>query len=134
MLKKEMATHSSILAWRILWTEEPGGLQSMGSSVVKHDLATKSTPPPCQKTKPQRQRATQQISKMLLVGWAAPQRTMSFLISWVKKVRGGYKRAEGILDGPWYTSQNYTSVVSSRVWMGTLGLRICLAALVIQCF
>ena len=30
-LEKEMATHSSILAWRILWTEGPGGLQSMGS-------------------------------------------------------------------------------------------------------
>ena len=30
-LEKEMATYSSILAWRILWTEEPGGLQSMGS-------------------------------------------------------------------------------------------------------
>ena len=30
-LEKEMATHSSILAWRIQWTEEPGGLQSMGS-------------------------------------------------------------------------------------------------------
>ena len=29
-LEKEMATHSSILAWRISWTEEPGGLQSMG--------------------------------------------------------------------------------------------------------
>ena len=32
-----MATHSSILAWRILWTEEPGGLQSMGSQRVGHD-------------------------------------------------------------------------------------------------
>ena len=31
LLEKEMATHSSILAWRIPWTEEPGGLQSMGS-------------------------------------------------------------------------------------------------------
>ena len=30
-LEKEMATHSSILAWKITWTEEPGGLQSMGS-------------------------------------------------------------------------------------------------------
>ena len=30
-LEKEMATHSSVLAWRITWTEEPGGLQSMGS-------------------------------------------------------------------------------------------------------
>ena len=31
LLEKEMATHSNILAWRIPWTEEPGGLQSMGS-------------------------------------------------------------------------------------------------------
>ena len=36
-LEKEMATHSSILAWRIPWTEEPGGLQFMGSQRVKHD-------------------------------------------------------------------------------------------------
>ena len=36
-LEKEMATHSSILAWRIPWTEEPGGLQSMGSRRVRHD-------------------------------------------------------------------------------------------------
>ena len=36
-LEKEMATHSSILAWRIRWTGEPGGLQSMGSQIVGHD-------------------------------------------------------------------------------------------------
>ena len=36
-LEKEMATHSSILAWRIPWTVEPGGLQSMGLQRVKHD-------------------------------------------------------------------------------------------------
>ena len=36
-LEKEMATHSSILAWKIPWTEEPGGLQSMGSQRVGHD-------------------------------------------------------------------------------------------------
>ena len=36
-LEKEMATHSSILAWRIPWTEEPGGLQSIGSQRVGHD-------------------------------------------------------------------------------------------------
>jgi len=36
-LEKEMATHSSILAWRILWAEEPGGLQSMGSQRVGHN-------------------------------------------------------------------------------------------------
>ena len=36
-LEKEMALHSSILAWEIPWTEEPGGLQSMGSQRVRHD-------------------------------------------------------------------------------------------------
>ena len=36
-LEKGMATHSSILAWRIPWTEEPGGLQFMGSRRVRHD-------------------------------------------------------------------------------------------------
>ena len=36
-LEKDMATHSSILAWRIPWTEEPGGLQSMGSQRVGHN-------------------------------------------------------------------------------------------------
>ena len=39
-LEKEMATHSSILSWRIPWTEEPGGLQSTGSQRVRHDWAT----------------------------------------------------------------------------------------------
>ena len=36
-LEKEMATHSSILAWRIPWMEEPGGLESTGSQRVGHD-------------------------------------------------------------------------------------------------
>ena len=40
-LEKEMATHSSILAWEIPWTEKPGRLQSMGSQRVRHNLATK---------------------------------------------------------------------------------------------
>ena len=39
-LEKGKATHSSILAWRILWTEEPSGLQSMGSQRVRHNWAT----------------------------------------------------------------------------------------------
>ena len=36
-LEKEMATHSSNLAWKIPWTEDPGRLQSMGSQKVRHD-------------------------------------------------------------------------------------------------
>ena len=53
-LEKEMATPSSVLAWEIPWTEEPGGLQSMGSKRVEHDLVTKQhqefiavSPSPC---------------------------------------------------------------------------------------
>ena len=37
LLEKEIGTHSSILAWRIPWTEEPGRLQSMGSERIGHD-------------------------------------------------------------------------------------------------
>ena len=37
LLEKEMATHSSILAWKISWAEDPGGLQSVGSQRVRHD-------------------------------------------------------------------------------------------------
>ena len=44
-LEKEMATHSSILAWRIPRTEEPGGLQSMCSERVGHNLATEQEQP-----------------------------------------------------------------------------------------
>ena len=40
-LEEEMATHSSTLAWKIPWIEEPGRLQSMGSQRVRHSLATK---------------------------------------------------------------------------------------------
>ena len=42
-LEKEMATHSSILAWKILWTEEPGRPQSVGLQRVRHDWATNTT-------------------------------------------------------------------------------------------
>ena len=42
-LEEGMATHSSVLAWRIPWTEEPGGLQSMGSQRVVHNWATERT-------------------------------------------------------------------------------------------
>ena len=45
-LEKEMATHSSILAWETPWTEEFGGLLSLGSQRVGDDLTTKPPPPP----------------------------------------------------------------------------------------
>ena len=42
-LEEEMATHSSILVWKIPWTEEPGGLQTMGLPRVRHGLASEHT-------------------------------------------------------------------------------------------
>ena len=42
-LEKEMATHSSILVWKVPWAEKPGGLQSMRSQKFSHNLATKQT-------------------------------------------------------------------------------------------
>ena len=44
-LEEEMATHSSILAWKIPWVREPGGLQSLESQRVGHDLVTKRPQP-----------------------------------------------------------------------------------------
>ena len=43
-MEKEMLTHSSILAWKIPWAEEPGGLQSIESQRVEHHLVTKCFP------------------------------------------------------------------------------------------
>ena len=40
-LEKEMATHSSMLAWEVPWTEKPGGLQSMGSQRIGHNCVIK---------------------------------------------------------------------------------------------
>ena len=45
VLEKEMAIHSSIPAWEIPWTEEPGRLQFMGNARIRHELVTKSPPP-----------------------------------------------------------------------------------------
>ena len=43
LLEKEIATYSSILAWKIPWAEKPGGLQSMGLQRVRHDLVTNTS-------------------------------------------------------------------------------------------
>ena len=45
-LEEEMAIHSSILAWKLTWTEEPGGLQSKGLQRVRHDWAIRHTQTP----------------------------------------------------------------------------------------
>ena len=46
-LEEGMATHLSVLAWEIPWTEDPGGLQSIGLQRVRHDLVTKEQQQTC---------------------------------------------------------------------------------------
>ena len=58
--EEEMTTHSSILAWKIQWTEEPGGLQSMRSQRVRYDWATEYTPA-------QMSRKVAQILQLILI-------------------------------------------------------------------
>ena len=60
-LEKEMATHSSILAWEIPWTEEAGRLQSVGLKRGRHDLATSSSP------LPSATRQQQQIKQQIII-------------------------------------------------------------------
>ena len=76
-LEKEMATHSSILAWRIPWTEEPGRLQFMGSQRVGHDWATSLSLSPFQRNQrlncqyPLDQRKSKRVPEkyLLLLYW-----------------------------------------------------------------
>ena len=44
-LEEKLATHSSVLAWRIPWTKEPGGHRPLGRKRVRHDLVTQTSPP-----------------------------------------------------------------------------------------
>ena len=62
-----MATHSNILAWRIPWTEEPGGLQSVGLPRIGHDLATKQQQQQQQQKQQQQQQQQQQRVPLWLV-------------------------------------------------------------------
>ena len=58
LLEKEMTTHSSILAWKIPWMGEPGGLQSMGSQRVGQDLVTEQQNTSlCHQARPRREKS-----------------------------------------------------------------------------
>ena len=101
-LEKEMATHSSILAWRIPWMEEPGRLQSMGSQRVGHDWATSPqltsphlyphAPNPCQSWEEQ----CLSPSVKWGWGWEARGKEKSLPLFWESKWRQFIKREEPI--------------------------------------
>ena len=92
-LEKGMATHSSILAWRSPWTEEPGGLQSMGLQRVGHDWATFTLPSgPVVKTHASNVRDMGSISGQgTKIAHASWQKKKKIIVAW----RLGLRRAHG---------------------------------------
>ena len=93
-----MATQSSILAWRIPWTEEPGGLQSMGSQRVRHDRAT-NTHTPCHL-----------YSRIQAEGspsaWKVPV---------VKREGRGKRQLQSLLVGKWHGSAKERSMAQPKI-------------------
>ena len=85
-LEMEIATHSSILAWRIPWTEEPGRLQSMGLQRVEHDLTMKTTTtkyvyiPMYINISMWTHTYTQRIGRMVLICVCSPQKSLMRLV------------------------------------------------------
>ena len=73
-LEKEMETHYIIFAWEIPWTEEPGGLQSIGSQRVEHDLVTKQQP---------QQYSTVYIYHIIFIHSAIGEYLGRFQLSWL---------------------------------------------------
>ena len=90
-----MAAHSSFLPWEIPWTEEPGGLQSMGLQRVGHDFATK--PSNHHQATPKKKNHWRQETPMVLN-------------TWVKRMTGGkVQRKKGLRDG----KNIWSSILSS---------------------
>ena len=78
-LEKEMATHSSTLAWRILWTEEPGGLQVTGSQRIGHDWVTFTLTTWCVLFRGQGFRGSGYLGMLPMAdGWSARNHVSSF--------------------------------------------------------
>ena len=116
-LEMEMATHSSILAWRIPWTEEPGGLQSMGLQRVWHNLATEHTAQlvPVVKNPPAN---------------AGDARDLGSISGWERSPGGGnakplqYSYLENPMDrGAWWATVH--GVAKSWTWLSTRMYAIC---------
>ena len=105
LLEKEMAIHSSTIAWKIPWTEEPGRLQSMGSQRVGHDWATSH--------------ASKVILKIL-------QATLQQYMNWeFLDVQAGFRKGRGIRDQianiRWIIEKRANSrKTSTSAWLTTL--------------
>ena len=103
-LKEEIATCSSILAWRIPWTEEPGRLQSMGSTRVGHDLATKPTKQPTMKIEKTKLAWEQYYNKIFLSLYTISQvaRSLKYFLLWVWRKTKALIRNPIFNPYPWF--------------------------------
>ena len=101
--RKEMATHSSLLAWRIPWTEESGGLQPMWSQRVGHDCVT-NTLTPSDSTWPGRKRVDSAVVTAA-AGWLPPVLTSD---------------TASVPSGPALRSQTVTGVPTARPFPSTV--------------
>ena len=90
-LEKELATHSSILAWKIPWTEEPARLQSMGSQRARHDLATKQQQGSLEKMLISNEKAQSQMPRTEERGWAVHMEVNQSSVWGCQVMRGGEK-------------------------------------------
>ena len=114
-LEEEMATHSSTLAWKIPWTEEPGRLQSMGSQTVGHDWATSWASLVAQTVK---RLSAMQETRVWSLGWedplekemAAHSSILAWKILWMKEP--GRLLSMGLQRDrhDWATSIHFTSI------------------------
>ena len=103
-LEKEMATHSSILAWRIPWTEEPCGLQSTGSQRVGHDWATSLSYTLGRHTLWKMFLHSVEFSTILMISFEA-QKPLILIFGWtyVSVLSGRYSRVELLGHTSWGT-------------------------------
>ena len=84
-LEDEMTTHTSILAWKIPWAEEPGGLQSMGLQRNRHDLATEQQQKqqPASPTKFVIQDCSNKLPRTVpITDWETRARSRVFVLLW----------------------------------------------------
>ena len=122
-LEEEMTTHSSIPAWKIPWTEEPGGLQSMGLQRNRHYLATEQQ----QKQQPARPTCFPDCSNKLPWTWCLKTTEISSLIPWRLEVYNQNVSRSGVLQGsreqsflalvapgsPWFVAASLSSLTPS---------------------
>ena len=94
LMEEEISTHSNILVWEVPWTEYPGGLQSMGSQRVRHNLPTEQTCKEIRWLISEEPRAPRRVSREALLkaswwGWGAPGNHAQFSDSLMRKQQGG---------------------------------------------